>query len=122
MTDPCLLFFCQYTFSTLLLDDKQFEGGTQVLIIFNFFFLPHSEQFHMWFPRPLSHLEIAKRTHRTQNIAPLTAKIYYTDIVRIYYEIIRGRVCINSGGIHGQAFLCCLSPMRGHIQCSLPSR
>lgn len=61
MNDQGLLVYSQHTLPTFLLDDKQLEGGTQVLVILKFSFVPHSEQFHMYsqsFPRPLSHLEI----------------------------------------------------------------
>ena len=71
-----------------------------------------------------SHIQrYTRRTHRTQNIVLLTAKICHSDTVRKHHQIIRGEVQVNSGGIHGQASLCSLSLslIRGHIQCSLPS-
>lgn len=57
--------------------------------------------------------------HRTQNIVLLTSKVYHDDVVRIQNQIIRGKAQADSGGIHGQASLCCLPPMRGHMQCAL---
>lgn len=56
------------------------------------------------------------RTHRTQHVVVLMAKIFYSGVVRIYSWIIREKTQVGSGGIHMQVSSCSLPPVRGHTE------
>lgn len=49
------------------------------------------------------------------------AKIYYSDIVEMHSQIIGEKMQAEFGGICWWAALCCVPPMRGHIEYSFPS-
>lgn len=63
---------------------------------------------------------LSVRTHRTQHIVPLMAKVYYSDLVRAHNQITGENLQVEFGEIHVQASLRSLPPMRAHKQYTLP--
>lgn len=48
------------------------------------------------------------------------AEIYYSEVVRIHQWLIGRKTQVESEGVHAQASLCSLLPMRGHTEHTSP--